>query len=51
VFHAELSAVVQALYLAEYLGIIHVVLKTDSQLLMFALHNRQADASPQALRS
>jgi hypothetical protein len=45
-FHVELTAVVQAVRLAEQLGAIHVVLETDSQLLMAALNNRQADASP-----
>jgi hypothetical protein len=38
-FHAELIAVVQAVRLAEQLGAIHVVLETDSQLLMAALKN------------
>ncbi|CAM0873789.1 unnamed protein product [Alopecurus aequalis] len=45
-FHAELLAAVQAVRLAEHLGAIHVVLETDSQLLMLALNRREADASP-----
>jgi ribonuclease HI len=45
-FHAELSAVVQAVRLAEYLGAVHTVLETDSQLLMSALNRREADVSP-----
>ena len=45
-FHAELLAAVQAVRLAEHLGAIHVVLETDSQLLMLALNRREADVSP-----
>jgi ribonuclease HI len=48
-FQAELAAAVQALRLAEQLGVIHVVMETDSQLLMLALNRREADASAQAL--
>jgi ribonuclease HI len=44
-FHAELSAAVQAIQLAEDLGVIRVVLETVSQLLMMALNKREADAS------
>jgi ribonuclease HI len=40
VFHAKLSAAVQAVRLAESLGCIQIVLGTDSQSLMLAL-NRQ----------
>ena len=38
-----------ALQLAEQLGAIHVVLETDSQLLMVALNKREADVSPLAM--
>jgi ribonuclease HI len=45
-FHAELNAIAHAVQLAEQLGVIHIVLGTDSQLLMMALNKRGADASP-----
>ena len=44
-FHAELLAAVHAFQLVEHLGAIHVILETDSQLLMLALNRRQADVS------
>ena len=38
-FHAEMNVVIQAVSLTEQLAAIHVVLETDSQLLMVVLNN------------
>ncbi|KAM0884670.1 hypothetical protein ACQ4PT_030834 [Festuca glaucescens] len=48
-FHAELIAAVQAVSLAEQMGVIHIDIEMDSQLLMLALNRREADTSPQAV--
>jgi hypothetical protein len=48
-FYAEVCAVGQAIRLirlAESLGTIHIVLETDSELLMLALNRRGTDLSP-----
>jgi ribonuclease HI len=45
-FHAEVCAAGQAIRPAESLGTIHIVLETDSELLMLALNRRGLDPSP-----